>query len=283
MVQARGQDVFMGIPYSPQRDGRAHVGAGASTRDQLDLLDVIAAALAPMGMRPLPFGEAATRRIPKRALDYHKAIEAEGLVAEFAVALGSNELGQEDLVEAARMLMDGAEPPEISPTFAEKARRILVSLQDANWNRIRRAFGDSLPTIVIVARREKRTNADARHHQRPVRPRIVVAERQLPRDVHGPRATLPQADKKAAGRFAARVEAWSGLAADLAANYDGCHALVQADEWYDRKHDDDVNKPAGRYALAMAGNANVQYLLPAEAGWRGWRAISIASRLPSTT
>ena len=269
MVQARGQDVFLGIPYSPKRDGKAPVGAGASTRDQLDLLDAVAKALEPVGMRPLPFTEAAARRNPKRAMDFHKALEADGLVAEFAVALGSNELDGEDLVEAARMLMDGAEPPKISPASAEKGRGILQKLQDANWRRIRRAFGEAVPTIVIVARREAERTLMRAAINGLFGPRLAVEERQLPRDVHGPRPALPEADGKAAARFAARVDAWGPLAADLAAAFDGCHSLVQADEWYDRKHDDEVNKPAGRYALALKGNANVQYLLPAAGGWRG--------------
>ena len=98
---------------------------------------------------------------------------------------------------------------------------------------------------------------------------IDIVERQLPRNVHGTQQSLPEADKKAKGRFAARVEAWRVLADELSLTYGGCHALVQAEEWYDRKHDDLVNKPAGRYALATVGNANVQYLLPAAGGWRG--------------
>ena len=269
MVQARGQDVFLGLPYSPQRDGKARVGAGASTRDQLDLLDAVAQALAPMGMRPLPFEEAATRRNPKRSVDFHKALEAEGLVAEFAVALGSNELDQDDLLEAARLLMDGGAPPPIDPDTAEKGRRILESLQDANWQRIRRAFGDSFPTIVIVARRESERLLMRAAINGLFGPRIAVVDRQLPRNVHGPRASLPESDKKARLRFAARVEAWGELAADLSTSYEGCHALVQAEKWYENKHDDEVNLPAGRHALAMTGNANVQYLLPAESGWRG--------------
>jgi hypothetical protein len=270
MVQARGQDVFLGIPYSPQRDGKAKVGAGATTRDQLDLLDTVASHLVSMGLYPLPFRETQeTKRAPKRAEEFHKALAAEALVADFAVALGSNELDEEDLLEAARMLMEGSEPPAISPKTALAGRQTLELLKDANRGRLERVFGKARPTIVLIARRESERLLMRAAINGLFGGSIDVAARQLPRDVHGAQQDLPEADSKAKARIAIRIEAWRELAEDLSLTYGGCHALVQADQWCGNRHDDPVNKLAGRQALATIGDANVQYLLPAAGGWRG--------------
>lgn len=269
MVQARGQDVFLGVPYSPQRDHQARVGSGASTRDQIDLLDAVARALEPMGMRPLPFSKPAAMRTPRRSVDLHKALETDALVANFALSLGVNDLNEDDLLEAAGMLLSGGDPPRIDRGLAEKAHRVLQQLQSANRQRLRRSFGDAQPTIVVVARRQSERDLMQAAIDGLFGSRLKVAHQQLPEGVHGLRADLPDAGKMARERFAARVEAWRPMAEALAAEHGGCHALVQADEWYSRKPEDRVNKPAGRHALAVLGDANVQYLLPPEPGWRG--------------
>lgn len=270
MVQARNQDVFLGIPYSPQRDGKAKVGAGATTRDQLDLLDAVMPYLAPIGLRPLPFWETQeTKRTPKRGDEYHKALAAEALVADLAVTLGSNELEEGDLLEAARMLMDGGEPPSLSSQTALAGRLTLEAIKDANRGRLVRVFGDARPAIVLIARRESERPLMRAAINGLFGGSIDIAERQLPRDVHGARQDLPEADGKAKARMTARVEAWRELAEELSLTYGGCHALVQADEWYGNRHDDPVNKLAGRQALATVADANVQYLLPSAGGWRG--------------
>ena len=211
MVQARGQDVFLGVPYSPQRDGKARVGAGATTRDQMDLLDKVAAVLTPMGMRPLPFHEQETRREPKRTEEYHKALEAEALVADFAVALGSNELGRGGPHRGRPHADGGGEPPSIPAKAALEGRAILETIQDANRGRLRRAFGGA-PTIIIIARRESERTLMRAAINGLFGGSINIVERQLPRNVHGTQQSLPEADKKAKGRFAARVEAWRVLA-----------------------------------------------------------------------
>lgn len=155
------------------------------------------------------------------------------------------------------------------PKAAEKAHRILQKLQDANRLRLRRAFGDAQPVIVVVARRESERTLMQAAIDGLFGSRLAVAHRSLPEGVHGLRADLPGAEKRPKERFAERVEAWRPLAEALAAEHGACHVLVQADEWYSRKLEDRVNKPAGRHALAVLGNANVQYLLPPGSGWRG--------------
>lgn len=270
MVRSRGQDVFVGVPYWPQRDGRHTIGAGATTRDQLDLLDALMGPLTPMGLRPLCFRETEeTKKPPKRAAEFHKALEAEALVADFALSLGRNGLDDADLLDAARTLLNGAEPPGISRLSALAEHEKLKLVQVANRARLHRAFGDEQPILVLVARRE-----DERDQMRAAinglfGGTITIVARQLPRDVHGPRQELPDAEKKAEQRVAARIEAWRELAEDLSSSHGRCHALVQADEWYGKRHDDPVNKLAARQALATIGNANVQYLLPPAGGWRG--------------
>lgn len=97
--------------------------------------------------------------------------------------------------------------------------------------------------------------------------RVVSAP--LPRDTHGPRQSLPQADQTARVRFDARSRAWDAFAT---ANRlpQRAMVLVIAPKFYaipgsKSQPDDWVNKPAARKALAAYG-CTVQYLLPSNPG-----------------
>ncbi len=271
MVARQGsRGVFVGIPYAPQLGGKHPVGAGATTRDQTDLFDVVCGLLAGDGFKPLPFRQTeVNKKIPKRAADHHKALQAEALIADIALALGRNHLDNEALLEACRTLMSDGEVPEIKPDTALKARSALEEVRAANRDRVRRAFGAAAPTVVVLGRTERERAVVRSVITGLFGAAVTLAEHALPDKVHGARADLPQADKKARERFAARVEAWTPLAEVIAKEHQGCHVLVQATDWYDRRKDDPVNKLAGRYALASRADANVQYLRPPAAGWRG--------------
>ncbi len=272
MVARHGASgVFVGIPYSPALGGSHQVGAGATTRDQLDLFDAVRGLLADAGFEPLPFqetSESRTRNV-KRAEEFHKALEAEALAADIALTLGRNDLDGDALLEACRTLMVDGELPSISPDSALGARAKLERLRAANQERIRRAFGDATPTVVVLARTEQERSVMRAIIGGLFGCAVAVTAHQLPARTHGPRSSLPEAPAKAKARFAARVAEWAPLTNLIAAEHRGCHVLVQAAEWYDRRKDDVVNKLAGRHALASRADANVQYLRPPEKGWRG--------------
>lgn len=271
MVASQGAGgVFVGLPYSPQLGGSHPVGGGATTRDLLDLLDTVRGLLATDGFRLLPIRETeVNKRAPKRAEDQHKALQAEAMIADVALSLGRNHLDGEALEDACRRLMTGGEVPDLRPEAALKARGALEDIRTANRDRIRRAFGGERPTVALLARTEREREVMRSCVAGLFGHAVELAEYQLPAGVHGARADLPMAAGKARERFAARVGAWQSLASEIASAHGGCHALVQATDWYDRRRDDPVNKLAGRYALASGADANVQYLRPPEAGWRG--------------
>jgi hypothetical protein len=266
-----GSGVFLGVPYSPAVGGSHPIGAGATTRDQLDLFDAVHRLLADAGFEPLSFEETTESRTKnvKRAEEFHKALEREALAADIALSLGRNDLDGDALLEACRRLMADGDVPSIDPNAARAARVTLERLRTANEERVQRAFGDSIPTVVVVARTEQERSVMSAILTGLFGRAVQVVAHQLPAGTHGPRADLPEAKAKAKARFAARVAAWTPLAEVIAADRRGCHVLVQAAEWYERRKDDIVNKLAGRHALASRADANVQYLRPAEKAWRG--------------
>lgn len=271
MVARQGtRDVFVGIPYSPQLGGKHPVGGGATTRDHTDLFDAVAGLLEADGFRPLPFRQTeVNKRAPKRTKDWHAALQAEALIADIALSLGRNHIDGEALFDACRTLMSDGEMPEIKADTALKARAALEVVRAANLDRVRRAFGETKPTVAVLGRTERERAVVRSIIGGLFGAAVELTEYQLPTAVHGARGDLPAADRKARERFEVRVDAWTPLAKVIAAEHQGCHVLVQATDWYDRRKDDPVNKLAGRYALASRADANVQYLRPPAAGWRG--------------
>lgn len=264
-------DHFLGIAYSP-RFGSHPIGAGVSTRDQTDLFDVVHDAMDAVGFVAVPFEETATtKQVPKRAEELHKALETEALLSDVAVALGRNDLTDDASIEAAWDSLNlGEEAPAIEAGGAFTSREKLAEVRNANAARVSRVFGERRPSVVGIARTENERQLLEKVLRSLFGNSIDVTTRPLPSDVHGSRATLPLSESKNDQRFEARVAAWRPLAEVLKQIDGGCHALVQATDWYDGRPDDPVNKPAGRYALAAEANANVQYLRPRSAGHRGF-------------
>jgi hypothetical protein len=87
----------------------------------------------------------------------------------------------------------------------------------------------------------------------------------LPVNTHGPKESLPGANLTAKERSRHRIEAWESIVKQLALRQQRTFCLVMAREWYlDNKHDDSVNKPSSRQALAQIAGSCVQFLLPIE-------------------
>jgi hypothetical protein len=99
---------------------------------------------------------------------------------------------------------------------------------------------------------------------------LKVKINRLPEKTHGPKEILPGKDLKAKERSRERIKAWESTAQQIEKLNQPTFCLIMAREFYpdptgqkNVKHDDKVNKPSTRKALAMAG-AGVQFLLPIE-------------------
>lgn len=93
---------------------------------------------------------------------------------------------------------------------------------------------------------------------------IELMVNRLPKDTHGPKELLPNANLKDKERSRKRIEAWEPIVKQLALRKQRTFCLVMAREWYSGKHDDRVNKPSSRQALATIADCCVQFLLPIE-------------------
>ncbi|MEG4319360.1 MULTISPECIES: RNaseH domain-containing protein [unclassified Microcoleus] len=93
---------------------------------------------------------------------------------------------------------------------------------------------------------------------------IELIVNRLPKETHGPKELLPGANLKAKERSLKRIEAWETIVKQLPLRKQRTFCLVMAREWYSEKHDDRVNKPSSRQALANIAGSCVQFLLPIE-------------------
>ncbi|MFM9267319.1 RNaseH domain-containing protein [Tychonema sp. BBK16] len=94
---------------------------------------------------------------------------------------------------------------------------------------------------------------------------IELIANRLPANTHGPKESLSGANLKPKERSQHRIKAWDSIVQQLALRKQRTFCLVMAREWYpDNKHDDAVNKPSSRQALATIAGSCVQFLLPIE-------------------
>ncbi len=99
---------------------------------------------------------------------------------------------------------------------------------------------------------------------------IEVIVNSLPQNTHGSKEDLPGSKLKTKERSLKRIEAWTPIVEQLALRKQRTFCLILAREYYEdskenkSKHDDKINKPSTRQALAKIANACVQFLLPIE-------------------
>jgi hypothetical protein len=105
-------------------------------------------------------------------------------------------------------------------------------------------------------------------------PRLEIKLQRLPENTHGAKIILPGNNLKNKDRSQLRVKAWRSTAEQIAKIDRPKFCLVMAREFYPNPqdnnkqlHDDLVNKPSTRKALASIGRSCVQFILPPEI-WR---------------
>ena len=147
----------------------------------------------------------------------------------------------------------------------------LKQLLSANKIAIQQLYPDETPLLIIFY--------DSKHHQTVELLKAVIKMlwgdkleiqlQKLPKDTHGAKTVLPGNKLKSKARAQKRVEAWTSVAEQIAKIKRPKFCLVMADEFYpDPKdenkqlHDDKVNKPSTRKALASIGRSCVQFIRP---------------------
>ena len=147
----------------------------------------------------------------------------------------------------------------------------LKQLLSANKIAIQQLYPNETPLLIIFY--------DSKHHETVGLLKAVIKMlwgnkleiqlQKLPKDTHGAKAVLPGNKLKSKARAQKRVEAWTSVAEQIAKIKRPKFCLVMADEFYpDPKnenkqlHDDKVNKPSTRKALASIGRSCVQFIRP---------------------
>ncbi|PSB05770.1 hypothetical protein C7B62_24480 [Pleurocapsa sp. CCALA 161] len=147
----------------------------------------------------------------------------------------------------------------------------LKQLLSANKIAIQQLYPDETPLLIIFY--------DSKHYETVGLLEAVIKMlwgdkleiklQKLPKDTHGGKTMLPGSNLKNQARAQKRVEAWTSVAEKIAKIERPKFCLVMADEFYpDPKHenkqlhDDKVNKPSTRRALASIGRTCVQFMRP---------------------
>ncbi|MEG4338722.1 RNaseH domain-containing protein [Microcoleus sp. D3_18_C2] len=143
----------------------------------------------------------------------------------------------------------------------------LKAMIQANQEAMRRLYPNEKLLLVIFY--EEQCQTELKMLQAIIRvlwgDTIELMANRLPANTHGPKESLPGANLKAKERSQNRIKAWESIVQQLALRKQRTFCLVMAREWYpDKKHDDSVNKPSSRQALAKIAGSCVQFLLPIE-------------------
>ncbi len=111
---------------------------------------------------------------------------------------------------------------------------------------------------------------------------LEIQLQRLPDNTHGGKNTLPGSNLKNKERFQKRIKAWTPIARQIAKIKRPKFSLILASEFYPNPnnskkpvHDDLVNKPATRQALASIGRSCVQFIVPPQT-WQQTGDINIS-------
>ena len=143
----------------------------------------------------------------------------------------------------------------------------LKAMIQANQEAMRRLYPNE--KLLLVVFYEEQLHTELKLLQAIIRVfwggAIELIANRLPANTHGPKESLSGANLKLKDRSQNRIKAWDSIVQQLALRKQRTFCLVMAREWYpDNKHDDAVNKPSSRQALATIAGSCVQFLLPIE-------------------
>jgi hypothetical protein len=145
----------------------------------------------------------------------------------------------------------------------------LTILIQENKNALQRLYPNQPLSLLIFYEQEAHTEAKllTKIAQLLWGESLDILSNRLPADTHGPKDTLPGHKLSAKERSQLRIEQWESITQQLKDRDSRTFCLVMAREWYqtgekDFKHDDRINKPSTRQALATMAGSCVQFIVP---------------------
>ncbi|MEG3903793.1 RNaseH domain-containing protein [Microcoleus sp. B4-C5] len=266
------------------QEGKHGIDAGVPEIDKLEAFEAIAKILEPIGFKafdnyyPVKF---------KRG-ESHKLDDTASRMINLPTLLGAalEVLEKDDCYDLTPKYLESFEDNELNSLLTKhldinldniakgrKALKLVCQLKElkamiqANQEAMRRLYPNE--RLLLVVFYEEQCQTELKMLQAMIRVlwggAIELMANRLPANTHGPRESLPGANLKAKERSQNRIKAWESIVQQLALRKQRTFCLVMAREWYpDKKHDDSVNKPSSRQALATIAGSCVQFLLPIE-------------------
>jgi hypothetical protein len=266
------------------QEGKHEIDAGVPEIDKLEAFEAIAKILEPIGFKafdnysPLKF---------KRG-ESHKLDDAASRMINLPTLLGAalEVLEKDDCYDLTPKYLESFEDNELNSLLTKhldtnldniakgrKALKLVCQLKElkamiqANQEAMRRLYPNE--RLLLVVFYEEQCQTEIKLLQAMIRVlwggAIELIANRLPANTHGPKESLSGANLKAKERSQNRIKAWESIVTDLALRKQRTFCLVMAPEWYpNNKHDDSVNKPSSRQALAKIAGSCVQFLLPIE-------------------
>jgi hypothetical protein len=266
------------------QEGKHEIDAGVPEIDKLEAFEAIAKILEPIGFKafdnysPVKF---------KRG-ESHKLDDAASRMINLPTLLGAalEVLEKDDCYDLTPKYLESFEDNELNSLLTKhldikleniyggrKALELVSQLKElkaliqANQEAMRRLYPNEKLLLVVFYEEQCQTEVKILQAIIPLLwgNDIELMANRLPANTHGPRESFPDANLKAKERSRHRIKAWESIVKKLALRKQRTFCLVMAPEWYpNKKHDDLVNKPSSRQALATIAGSCVQFLLPIE-------------------
>ncbi|MBG1258006.1 RNaseH domain-containing protein [Nostoc commune] len=267
--------------------GKYGIETGVPEIDKLDAMDAIAKILNPLGIKIF---DGYTKVPSKHKLDdtASRMINLPTLLGGVLEALETNS-NLEFTAKYLEQLNDNQIDGLLSKHFGIRLEEIewgrkafqfnkftpnqtndLQTIIQANQAAMQRLYPNKRPSLFIFCEAELQTEAELLKKITQVLwgNTLEIFINRLPANTHGLREVLPEKDLKNKERSRQRIEAWKSTAKQIEDPNKPTFSLIMTRQFYpdptgqkSPKHDDKVNKPSTRQALAKVGSG-VQFLLP---------------------
>lgn len=263
------------------------IETGVPEIDKLDALEAIAKILQPLGIKIF---DGYTKVLSKHKLDdtASRMINLPTLLGGVLEALETNSnleftakyLAQLDESQIDSLLrkhfdirleeIEGGRKALQFNKFTPNQTNDFQTIIEANQAAMQRLYPNEQPRLFIFYEADLETEAKLLQKITKVLwgNTLEIIINRLPANTHGPREVLPGKDLKNKERSRQRIKAWDSTAKQIEDPNKPTFSLIMARQFYTDptgqkppKHDDKVNKPSTRQALAKVGSG-VQFLLP---------------------